>query len=254
MEVHHHPDLHHKKKNFKEYFLEFIMIFLAVTLGFIAENLRERIHNRNETADNILSMVADLKSDSAMFSSILAANEYSVRMTDTLIDMLGNKSSNTGHIYFLARNITAVADWIKPDTRTFEQMKTTGSFQLIKSKTVLDSITAYYQSLKWFDFGNNLETQRVDEVINSNGTLFNGNVFKKMLSFGFGNAEHNTLKFIEPDGNPPLMTDDASLINIVIVRYQYFEIVIRENNGTTALEIERCNRLIKLLNKEYSLN
>ena len=32
MEVHHHPNV--EKKNFKEYFLEFLMIFLAVTLGF----------------------------------------------------------------------------------------------------------------------------------------------------------------------------------------------------------------------------
>ena len=43
MEVHHHPDLHHEKKKWKEYFLEFLMIFLAVTLGFIAENIRESI-------------------------------------------------------------------------------------------------------------------------------------------------------------------------------------------------------------------
>ena len=35
MEVHHHPDLHHKPKKWKEYFLEFLMIFLAVTMGFI---------------------------------------------------------------------------------------------------------------------------------------------------------------------------------------------------------------------------
>src|SRR6476659_2694983 len=41
MEVHHHPDIHHKPKKWKEYFLEFLMIFLAVTLGFIAENIRE---------------------------------------------------------------------------------------------------------------------------------------------------------------------------------------------------------------------
>ena len=40
MEVHHHPDLHHKPKKWKEYFLEFLMIFLAVTMGFIAENIR----------------------------------------------------------------------------------------------------------------------------------------------------------------------------------------------------------------------
>ncbi|MEI8059700.1 MAG: hypothetical protein WCG67_06035, partial [Ferruginibacter sp.] len=28
MEVHHHPHLHHKPKHWKEYFLEFLMIFL----------------------------------------------------------------------------------------------------------------------------------------------------------------------------------------------------------------------------------
>ena len=47
MEVHHHPDLHHQKKNYKEYFLEFLMIFLAVTLGFFAEGLRENISNHH---------------------------------------------------------------------------------------------------------------------------------------------------------------------------------------------------------------
>jgi len=41
MEVHHHPQV--EKKGFKEYFLEFLMIFLAVTLGFFAENIREKI-------------------------------------------------------------------------------------------------------------------------------------------------------------------------------------------------------------------
>ena len=38
MEVHHHS--HHPKK-WKEYITEFLMLFLAVTLGFLAEYLRE---------------------------------------------------------------------------------------------------------------------------------------------------------------------------------------------------------------------
>jgi hypothetical protein len=41
MEVHHHPEV--DKKGFKEYLLEGLMIFLAVTMGFFAENLRESI-------------------------------------------------------------------------------------------------------------------------------------------------------------------------------------------------------------------
>jgi hypothetical protein len=41
MEVHHHPDVHHKRKHVREYVLEFFMIFLAVTMGFFAESIRE---------------------------------------------------------------------------------------------------------------------------------------------------------------------------------------------------------------------
>src|SRR5664279_2153560 len=65
MEVHHHPDLHHKPKKWKEYFLEFLMIFLAVTLGFIAENIREHISDRSKEKEYIESMLQDLKSDTA---------------------------------------------------------------------------------------------------------------------------------------------------------------------------------------------
>ena len=40
MEVHHHA--HHKeKRTWKSYFWEFLMLFLAVFLGFLAENQRE---------------------------------------------------------------------------------------------------------------------------------------------------------------------------------------------------------------------
>jgi hypothetical protein len=54
MEVHHHPDLHHKRKNFREYFLEFLMIFLAVTLGFFAESMRENMAEKRKKALYIL--------------------------------------------------------------------------------------------------------------------------------------------------------------------------------------------------------
>jgi hypothetical protein len=63
MEVHHHPKV--EKKKFKEYFLEFIMIFLAVTLGFIAENIREDITQHQRAKTFGASMIEDLKADTA---------------------------------------------------------------------------------------------------------------------------------------------------------------------------------------------
>src|SRR4249919_3546166 len=57
MEVHHHPDLHHKSKKWKEYFLEFLMIFLAVTMGFFAESYREHIVAKEIEKKNIETLV-----------------------------------------------------------------------------------------------------------------------------------------------------------------------------------------------------
>ena len=78
MEVHHHP--HVEKKNFKEYFLEFLMIFLAVTMGFFAESLREHIGDRSKENDLIADTV-NLRIWMQAFNSRI--NEY-----DTLITCL----------------------------------------------------------------------------------------------------------------------------------------------------------------------
>ena len=69
MEVHHHPDLHHRKKHWKEYFLEFLMIFLAVTLGFFAEQIREGFTDHIREKEYMKLMIEDLKSDTVLLSS-----------------------------------------------------------------------------------------------------------------------------------------------------------------------------------------
>ena len=63
MEVHHHPKV--EKKNFKEYLLEGLMIFIAVTIGFFAEKIRENISDREKEKDLMQSLIIDLKEDSA---------------------------------------------------------------------------------------------------------------------------------------------------------------------------------------------
>ncbi len=185
MEVHHHTKT--GKKKFKEYFFEFVMLFLAVTLGFFAEHLREQIKITQATGKSMEAMISDLRMDSAMYRSILAGNEYSSRMDDTLIDMLSEKNPNTGHIYFLARNVTAIFDFVRPNSRTFEQLKSGGTLQLINNEAILDSITSYYQSSKWFDEQNLILLDKMNEVHQSNRILFSGTTFAKMFSHSYTN-------------------------------------------------------------------
>src|SRR6202451_2524763 len=92
MEVHHHPNV--EKKNFKEYFLEFLMIFLAVTMGFFAESIREHLADSSKEKQYIKSMIADLRNDTAMLKDVIDNNIKRVPGIDTLSSLL-NKASLT---------------------------------------------------------------------------------------------------------------------------------------------------------------
>jgi hypothetical protein len=68
MEVHHHS---HKPKNWKEYITEFIMLFAAVTLGFLAENLREHQIINHRIEQNKIAILKDLQADSIEIARVL---------------------------------------------------------------------------------------------------------------------------------------------------------------------------------------
>ena len=52
------------------------MLFLAVFLGFIAENIRESIVEKERGKQYIESFYRDLKKDTAAFSRIIAADYH----------------------------------------------------------------------------------------------------------------------------------------------------------------------------------
>jgi len=83
MEVHHHPDLHRKKKNFKEYFLEFLMIFLAVFLGFIAENIREKLCEKSKGKEYVISIKKDLIADKATINDFAPSTFLRITGSDS---------------------------------------------------------------------------------------------------------------------------------------------------------------------------
>jgi hypothetical protein len=88
MEVHHHPQLEHKPKPWKEYILEGLMIFLAVTMGFFAENIRENITNREHARQLTAQLVQDLKADTAQLNEAGNNQQHIVKVNDSLFVLL----------------------------------------------------------------------------------------------------------------------------------------------------------------------
>lgn len=84
MEVHHHahdPAAPHHKKSWKNYFWEFLMLFLAVFCGFLAEYQLEHKIEKDRAAELAESFYAELKVDSA---AVNYATEYSAVKVNAL--------------------------------------------------------------------------------------------------------------------------------------------------------------------------
>ncbi|MEJ0081923.1 MAG: hypothetical protein WDM78_13465 [Puia sp.] len=154
MEVHHHPDLHHKKKNFREYFLEFLMIFLAVTLGFIAENVREYISDRNKEKDYIESLMQDLKTDIAKSGTRLDDINAQMLGLDTLEMLLTpdvNQKDSAVFACYRQKGALLNENTMNFSDRTITQLFSSGNMRLFKKQSISDSITDYYSTVRNVD-------------------------------------------------------------------------------------------------------
>ena len=93
MEVHHHPHL--EKKGFKEYFFEGLMIFLAVTMGFIAENIREHIIENSRAKELAESLYQEVYNDSIQLQKVITNRERKENELGYLINYLRDSSLTT---------------------------------------------------------------------------------------------------------------------------------------------------------------
>ena len=91
MEVHSHT--HTARKKWTHYLWEFIMLFLAVFCGFLAENQREHfIEHRREKAF-MASILDDIRSDTAMLALMHQSFSRITNHIDSLIPLLQNEDS-----------------------------------------------------------------------------------------------------------------------------------------------------------------
>jgi hypothetical protein len=248
MEVHHHP--HVEKKGFKEYFFEFIMIFLAVTLGFIAENVREDISDSAHANEYVRSMVSDLKNDVHMYKANDSINNVYCNMIDTIFTLL-KRNLNKGEIYYLARKLTMLGSMGPSiNAKTYLQMTSTGAFRLIKPQPVADSIAVYYQFIKLFDNWSELHRARINNLIFLNDKLFNADVF-----FSFYKAIDSNNDSLQKilQSNPAFMTNDVHEINTVMMQYQYYYGFLKLMNTRTSVALKQAVALTALLEKEYHI-
>src|SRR5215831_6657695 len=95
MDVHQHT--HTERKKFTHYLWEFLMLFLAVFCGFLAENFRERLVNKEKEKHYAESLYDDLKKDTIHLSTTISQQEMLIQKMQNVIaiDMADLKNSAT---------------------------------------------------------------------------------------------------------------------------------------------------------------
>ena len=139
MEVHHHPKV--EKKNFKEYFLEFLMIFLAVTMGFFAEAFREHVGDRSKEKEYMSSLLEELKYDTAQYHTALNKINFLNPFLDSCY--INVKEASRFNYVLLAKWNTPINETglgYNPTLPTIEQLKSSGNLRLIENRLVVAKI------------------------------------------------------------------------------------------------------------------
>ena len=145
MEVHKHPHHVTHKKKWGEYLLEFIMLFLAVFLGFIAENIREHYVENEKTREYAQSLYDDLKADTATIQRTYNEKEWIQSKFDSAENILSSNDlrNNNEFIYYVERYVSFNDIFTSQDV-TYQQLRSSGNFRYIKDIALYKSITDYY--------------------------------------------------------------------------------------------------------------
>lgn len=161
MEVHHHAHHEHGRKNWKSYFWEFIMLFLAVFCGFLAENQREHYVESLRAKEYAKSLLNDMKDDTTEIGGGIRQNTFMISAFDSCISIGKeniDKPTVPGRFYYYSRFSTNgyAIDW---NRSTLTQLVQSGSLRYLQNKTLVSKLNKYHalQSL----IGANNETDHL---------------------------------------------------------------------------------------------
>lgn len=257
MEVHAHS--HSERKKFTHYLWEFLMLFLAVFLGFLAENQREHIVEHKRAKQYALNLYKDLQRDTA---DIIRAGHYEQK-TMEMIDSLVLYASSTitpkknGLLFYymrLASNVYTV-DF---NTATMNQLINSGNLRYFTDHDLVTLISTYNttssQIIKTLE--NNIEASRSrafairDQIVKAKYALQYGSVNMDMIINSTDRAFIDSVRnadFPLQNSNPDLLNSYANALIATtgvrrLLNKRYYPKAIKE-----------ATDIMVILKKEYHL-
>ena len=245
MEVHAHT--HTPRNKWTHYFWEFLMLFLAVFCGFLAEYQLEHKIEKERGKQYVQSFRDDLCTDTAILHSNIETLKRISAAGDSLVTMFqeGKIESPAEVKKLYEYNITSLSGFnVVLTDRTSAQLKNSGGMRLITNKKVIDGIVDYWAGVEAITkIENFLQTMRMQAREKSYLIFYN-----KYYS------ETSTISGRSILDNPHLMTKELTPLTEFSNRLAHVKNLMKGTyTRVLKTQITKADSLIKVINKEYHL-
>jgi hypothetical protein len=241
MEVHH---THSSGKKWHHHLWEFLMLFLAVFCGFLAEYYLEQTIEHHKEEQFMTSLVEDLSLDTAEIKLRISQADETKKFSDSAIAFLNSyKPASTIPAYFGNQLIAAQQRLRLINTdRTSTQLKNSGGMRLIRNKKVVDHILAYWKQVE----ESQSSLDRYLDIRNA-GRDLTFKLFKIAISYADSVPVKNTTNLDVIDEDPKKWYE---LTNLISVSRQ---IAKGEYSNNLQKQYDSALELIRTIKEEYNL-
>ena len=142
MEVHTHT--HTARKKWIHYFWEFLMLFMAVTLGFLVENQREHYIERQRAKKFAISLMEDLQADTSEIRISKRAIWNFLKNTDIFFEELKKprQIQNDSILQIIGAKEIFNYNFFDPTMGNYEQVKNSGALRYF-DQGIVKKLTIY---------------------------------------------------------------------------------------------------------------
>jgi hypothetical protein len=210
MEVHHPHHITHKKK-WNEYILEFIMLFVAVSLGFLAENLREQQIEKHREISYLQNVHEDLQLDFSTIDTVIISNNVRLAALDTFFARFKAGLASNEETYFYIRNL-ALRSTFESSHIGFDQIKSAGGLRMVKNKSITSGIQEYEKMLSSIEKLEELRDRTLEQ-----GRFKMAKVFDAKILYDMSIQQvEGIIRFPKPIKTDNIMQKDPAALNELI--------------------------------------
>jgi len=170
MEVHKHPHHVTHKKKWGEYLLEFFMLFFAVFLGFVAENIRESSSENERAKELAVSFYNELRGDSMSIQTAIRNRQRKDVAFNYMKNYFSDSSvaqcSKAFSINFFYTFATYSPSIFEPNDAILNQLKNSGSLRYFKNQELQELTGKLSVAISKLKNRNEMEWTQVHEIIN----------------------------------------------------------------------------------------